>query len=897
MRPLHKSDFRFNHGKTSEDKVMTVNPRLGVIKDEERFPQIWSSSGETDKEDNLGNLQDQLNPIHKSDFRLHHSKTSEDKVMTVSPRLYVIKDEERFPQIWSSSGETDKEDNLGNLEDQLNPMHKSDFRLHHGKPKEDEAMTVNPRLGVIKDEERFPQIWSSSGETDKGDNLGNLEDQLNPIHKSDFRLHHGKPKEDEAMTVNPRLGVIKNEERFPQIWSSSGETDKGDKLKNFQIQMRPIHKSDFRLHHGKPTEDEAMTVNPRFAVVRDEKRFPQTWSFHPRAGDGNFFNFKSGIEDLKEKHMARFPQTWSNSKGIGKQDKLEMFQKQLGPIQKAHFHIYHNTAGKEEAINITPKTKDIKDKNEDRLTQTLSSLHITGQKDELKDFEDQVESKHESHFPLYHKTVRKEEAINLKPKIKVAKEKHSGRFSQTWSTSRKIDKADHLGNYEDQIERKHESHFHFDGNRALENANYDNGEPETEETPLKQEIAGGELNFTNTDEKPNVSVETVNAAPRKNGKEESGFYVSKSVESVPSDFVKLTKNMDKSRYDVKNDLSQDHFDEEKVHVTDLHASMAEGPLKHFASPSVAPTKHRIMHHEILTAPIRRHPKSSRQRPDFDELYEKINHIYNRLKDLYEEQFERQRNMSLGAQKENKELRNGTTSRRGEGAIPRPSKMKAQPRISTSRIENLNLTQPSEKLSSAEGRAKKMNVTEQHSPRNFSWSHTLAADRNTDTIFQYLKNISKRLQELHDKRLETPTHKRKHGGNSKESNHVLKTGHANTTERAYKLKNQEKKTGKYDRKTSVEDSVLKEMKQIYSNMKEIYQQQMELRKKLRLTPSREHDHEVERSFIPQGVKVGKFNRVITPLSSGQKYRESVVQNHSSIAGASKSRGEPHVIGTG
>ena len=367
ISPTPKSHFQFNDQAnkqhSSEDEFHIEYQDKSKLADK----NVWMSTRNKDV-DNKESFHGQIAPTDKSHFQLDKQKGLEH----ISEEEFHIQKQDdstsSAKHVWMSSRNKSK-DRLENFEEQIAPTHRSHFQLNKQKErmKEDE-FNID---GSDKSGDSENPVWVSSRDRNE-DHLVSFHDQIAPTHKSNFQFEIQKndknPREDKPHKEEQDQSDVSEE----HVWKSTRNRNE-DRLKSFDDQIAPTHRSNFRLdkqRENQSTKEDDFDIETHYGPEEPErhksigsrnKNEDQPGSFSDQVAFTSHFQLdKSGdnhdsnkddfhFEDHVEPQFSE-KQEWQSSRNRSKDHiETENIPEQTSPSQTFRFQL--KDQGKYKHIN------------------------------------------------------------------------------------------------------------------------------------------------------------------------------------------------------------------------------------------------------------------------------------------------------------------------------------------------------------------------------------------------------------------------------------------------------------------------------------------------------------------------------------------------------------------
>lgn len=364
--PTPKSHFQFNDhtnkGHSSEDEFHIEHQDQSKLADK----NVWMSSRNKDI-DHKESFYGEIAPTYKSHFQLDKQKGLEH---TSEEEFHIQKQDDptsSAKHVWMSSRNKNKY-RLENFDEQIAPTHRSHFQLDKQKERMKDEFDID---GSDTSEDSENRVWVSSRDRNK-DHLGSFHDQIAPTHKSIFQFENQKSNKN-SREDKPHKGQ-QNESDVSEehVWKSTRNRNE-DRLKSFDDQIAPTHRSNFRFdkqRENQRTKDDDFDIETHYGPEEPEmhksigsrnKNEDQPGSFSDQVAPMSHFqldksrdNYDSNEGDfhfedhvdpqVSEKHVWESPRNRSKD-----HSETENIPEQTFPSQTSRFQLKNQ--GKYKHIN------------------------------------------------------------------------------------------------------------------------------------------------------------------------------------------------------------------------------------------------------------------------------------------------------------------------------------------------------------------------------------------------------------------------------------------------------------------------------------------------------------------------------------------------------------------
>ena len=359
LPPAYKSHFKFddqtNEEHSSEDEFRFEHQDKSKLADK----NVWMNTRNEDT-DHKESFHEQIAPTHKSHFQLDNQKGLEH---TSEEEFHIEKqDDPTSPAkpTWMSSRNKSK-NQLETFDKQTAPTHRSHFQLDKQKVRmRENEFDID---GNDKSDDSEKHVWVSSRDRNE-EHLGSFHDQIAPTHKSTFQF------EKQRINKNTRENELHKENQderdVPEehVWTST-RTRNEDRLKSFDDEIVPTHKSNFQLDkqgENQNTKGDEFDFETHYGPEKSErhksiglrnKNDDQPGSFKEQVApthtshfqlDKSGDNYDTNEDDFHlENHFEpqdSMKQTWESSRNRSKDlMETEYFHQQTMPTHTSRFQL------------------------------------------------------------------------------------------------------------------------------------------------------------------------------------------------------------------------------------------------------------------------------------------------------------------------------------------------------------------------------------------------------------------------------------------------------------------------------------------------------------------------------------------------------------------------------
>ena len=350
--------------------------------------------------------------------------------------------EEPDEPVWINSSDKN-EDSLENFHNQIS-THRPHFNFKNQVTKE--SANEDEFDFEHHDDSKTSESHDWVGARSKNkDNLENFQQQIAPTHRSDFKLegHKESTSEDKFNIYNQEKPM----ESEKHVWINQSDRNKGH-LENFSEQLAPTHRSHFQIQSQRKND----------SAERDE--------FHN--------------ENENEQKSSERP-AWTNSDNREK-DHMS-FHDQVTPTHKSHFHF------EKQGKNDNGEDDEFRVDNQDE--QKAPEKHVwvgssNGDSDVKETFHEQMAPSDRTDFQFDN---QKERDNDNEDKFHVEDINDDAKDSErhVWRGSTKSRNEDRMGSFHDQIAPTHKVPFEFENQKTSENTNEDKIHVDGQDEPSNPE--------------------------------------------------------------------------------------------------------------------------------------------------------------------------------------------------------------------------------------------------------------------------------------------------------------------------------------------------------------------------------------------------------------------------